>query len=300
MDQETEVTAPPADDRKALGPSGDGLALTARTALRPRLAEPILSLKIAQPVARSDGAQPEASLDLAAILDQTEPVGRDLIFVSRGKKLTVRPTQSRASRESDAEWFRRMRGYFRQKHGEVTPEAEDAEPMPATKKLSDKEWYAQMGAYLAAQKTAQTNEPKPEDTLQGDATRVRDKADEVGASAAKTGGRRSEAVEAGRLSIGKYLRNYLGSDGSALLHVEPDRLDAIIQSAVEACERELGPLMAIASRQVLPSLQVDVSADFAGQSDEEIAEDWGLALARSIRASLRRGIAEIGPSSRTD
>ena len=312
MDQQkTDVSAPPSDDREVPGPipqqpvgigaSGDGLALTARTALHSRLAQPILSLKVAQVNAMSTGTQPETSLDLAAILDQKEPIGREFVFVRRGQKLTVQPAQPAASRESDAEWYARMRGYFARKRGEASPEDDQAEPLPAaptTRQLSDKDWYAQMRGYLAAKKATETPEPKPEDKSLGDASEDRRNNDEVGANAAKTGDRRGEAVEAGRLTIGRYLSNYLISDGSPLPHIEQDRLDAISHSAVEACERELGPLLAIASRLVLPSLQVDLSADFSVQSDEEIAEDWGLALARAIRASLRRGIPELGPSSR--
>ncbi len=287
----------------ALGTAERPLAVTWRTMLYPRVAELAIQVEPGESPARLSPDSPTSSRDLAVILDQTDPRGSELVFVRRGQKLTVQPAQSGtalARRESDAEWYARMRRYFAAKRGEALPEVEAPKPPP--KRLSDAEWYAKMQAYFKAkraqEKRNQTAEDNAEEEPKGLATSNQPKTIEAPSSASDRDNRVAPVARMDHLTIGAYLRNYLTSDGSPLSHLDQSRLDLIAQQAVTVCERELGPLLAVVSQRVLPSLQVDVTADLSELSDEAAAEAWGHALAESIRAYLRRGIAEIGPRQR--
>jgi hypothetical protein len=98
----------------------------------------------------------------------------------------------------------------------------------------------------------------------------------------------------GQLTVGRHIRDYVATGESPLSPRDQARLDAISVQALAVCERELGPLLTVAARRVLPNLQVSVNLDLSRLSDDEAAESWGRRLAEVVRYRLRRGIAEIG------
>jgi hypothetical protein len=104
----------------------------------------------------------------------------------------------------------------------------------------------------------------------------------------------------GQLTIGTHLRDYTTGGESPLSPRDQSRLDAISVQALAVCEGLLGPLLSVAARRVMPSLQVNVDLDLAQLSDDEAAKVWGRQLAEVVRSRLRRGIAEIGSTSRPD
>lgn len=85
------------------------------------------------------------------------------------------------------------------------------------------------------------------------------------------------------LTVGKFVRNYASSDGKPISHRDRQRLDAISIRALDVCERLLGRELIRTSEQQIARLQVDVSVDLVGMTDEQAADVWGRALADAIR-----------------
>jgi hypothetical protein len=211
-----------------------------------------------------------------------------------------------------------MQRYLAAERGEsleskaVAPTQPRAAP-PAVE--SDGAWYAKMARYLAAQRAKSAGqdealptqapaspEPSPTPgtmTVPSDGQRTR-----IGGAKEVAGGQTPNALfpaaAGGQLTIGSHVRDYTTGGGSPLSPRDQARLDAISVQALAVCERQLGPLLSAAARRVMPSLQVSVDLDLARLSDDEAAEAWGQRLAEVVRSRLRRGIAEIGGTSRPD
>ncbi len=90
----------------------------------------------------------------------------------------------------------------------------------------------------------------------------------------------------GGLSVGKYVRNYAGSDGQPISRTERERLDAVSLRALEVCERVLASSVIGAVNLEVARLQVDVQLDLDRLTDEQAAEIWGHALAAAIRRKV--------------
>ncbi len=90
-------------------------------------------------------------------------------------------------------------------------------------------------------------------------------------------------VRSGGVSVGRYVRNYVGGDGKPISRRERERLDAISIRALDVCERLLGPEVIRAAKQEIARLQVDVRVDLVTMTDEQAADVWGHALADAIR-----------------
>jgi hypothetical protein len=223
--------------------------------------------------------------DLAAILDRVQPAGSQLPLARAPRRSVpaaatlpaARPRESAAraaaSEESDAAWYAKMQRYLARQHGESLPD-----PPPARVE-SDAEWYAKMRRYLATQRASS------DDSLESQPTQAP---------------ARAAAASEGQLSVGRHIRDYVISGDNPFSPRDQDRLDAIGRQAMVVCERELGLLLSVAARQVLPNLHVSVALDLTRLSDDEAAETWGHRLAEVVRSRLRRGIAEVGRGSHSE
>ena len=105
----------------------------------------------------------------------------------------------------------------------------------------------------------------------------------------------------GRLTVGRYVRNYASADGRPISPEDKARLDAISHRALEVCRQLLGSEVVRTSEEFIRRLQIDLSLDLASLTDEQAAWVWGKALAAAIRrelglgdemAWLRRAVAE--------
>jgi hypothetical protein len=174
---------------------------------------------------------------------------------------------------------------------------------------SDAAWYVKMARYLAAQR-AQSAHSEETPSVTSTSSVGPESPTEASQSADEPRRERQLTVRDldqpaaspnspldGQLTVGQHIWDYATTEERPLSPRDQARLDTISVQALAICERELGPLLSMAARRVLPNLQVSVSLDLSRLSDDEAAESWGRRLAEVVRYRLRRGIAEIGGTS---
>jgi hypothetical protein len=231
----------------------------------------------------------ESESNLAVVLDQSQPGGRQLPLARPVRKTGPTPAPepvqapraptSRAATESDAAWYAKMRGYLGKQSGAANGAGTAAPQHQPRQVETDESWYAKMHRHFDRERAGSPG------------------SDETTAAPAPAS---PEQPLGGELTVGKHIRDYVIGGEQPVSPRDQGRLDAISVEALAVCERELGPLLSVAARRVLPNLQVSVDLDLSRLSDDEAAEAWGQQLAAVVRSRLRRGIAEIGAASRPE
>jgi len=92
------------------------------------------------------------------------------------------------------------------------------------------------------------------------------------------------------IAIDHFEGNYSAQDGRQLSAREVARLDSISQNALAVCRRTIGE---VATEADLGTVRVSLDLDLEGLSDGQIAQRWGQALAREIKARLERAAPEL-------
>ncbi len=90
----------------------------------------------------------------------------------------------------------------------------------------------------------------------------------------------------GELSVGRYVRNYGTVDGRPLSAADSSRLDAISIKALAVCRDVLGSELGSLVNERIDRLQLNVSLDLTGMTDDHAAQEWGQAVAEQVRAEV--------------